>query len=239
MKQKLFLALLILSLLLNAIFISRKLYFYFYKESKSELSSKTSAELFKELYKYSPAIDQEIVFLGNSITAAFQIEEYLPGYNIRNRGISGNTTKDILNRIDDIVGKNPGKVFIMMGINDIVENVPVKKMVINYSRILEKFKNESPETKIFIQSILPVTKEASNYFSGDEHKINQMINEVNNDLIQLAEESGITYIDLHTIFKSNGELNQDYSWDGIHVNARGYERWFELIQPFIVNTDQQ
>ena len=239
MKRKLFVGVLILSLLLNAIFISRKLYYYFFYEPKPALNSNTGAGLFKEIYKYSPDIDNEIIFLGNSITAAFQIAEFLPGYNIRNRGISGNTTNDILNRIDDIAGIKPVKVFIMMGINDIVENVPVKNLLDNYSQIIEKIKNQSPETKIFIQSILPVSKSASVFFSGDENKINQMIDEVNQKLIQMAKERNLVYIDLNDVFKSKGELKDEYSWDGIHINARGYERWFEHIKPYIVIKEQQ
>lgn len=239
MKRKLFVGVLILSLLLNAIFISRKLYYYFFYEPKPALNSNTGAGLFKEIYKYSPDIEQKIIFLGNSITAAFQIAEFLPGYNIRNRGISGNTTNDILNRIDDIAGIKPVKVFIMMGINDIVENVPVKNLLDNYSQIIEKIKNQSPETKIFIQSILPVSKSASVFFSGDENKINQMIDEVNQKLIQMAKERNLVYIDLNDVFMSKGELKDEYSWDGIHINARGYERWFEHIKPYIVIKEQQ
>ncbi|MEZ5082527.1 MAG: GDSL-type esterase/lipase family protein [Bacteroidales bacterium] len=234
MKQKLLISLLILSLLLNAVFIFRKVYYYFHYKSKPVLTEKTSSDLYKEVYKHCPYENQEIIFLGNSITAAFKIEEFLPDYKIKNRGISGNTTIDIINRIEDITRAKPCKLFIMIGINDIVDNIPVNVVLNNYSIILEKIKNQSPETKVFVQSILPVTKHASNFFFGNENTLNPLIDEVNNSLSQLAKEKGLIYIDLNELFILNEELNQAYSWDGIHINAKGYERWLEHIKPYIV-----
>lgn len=237
MKQKFTLSLLIFSLILNVTFISRKVYLHYNYKPKPVLSTNTSSGLYNQLYHYCPKDSNEIIFLGNSITSAFQIEEYLPDYKIKNRGIWGNTTTDILNRIDDITKSLPDKLFLMIGINDLVKEVPTEKVIENYLLILKKIKKQSPETKIYIQSILPITKYASNYFSGDQNKLNPVIDEVNDTLYNFVKENGLIYIDLNEMFKLNDELNNEYSWDGIHINNNGYKLWLEQIKLYIVNNE--
>ncbi|MCD4696811.1 MAG: sialate O-acetylesterase [Bacteroidales bacterium] len=234
MTRKTLAVLLVASLLLNVVFIGRKVFFILKNKSKIVLSDKNNSGLYKEIFNICPNDSNDIIFLGNSITSTFPVVEFLPRYPLKNRGIWGNTTQDVLGRLDEITDGRPEKVFIMIGINDLVNGVFKNKLIENYKLILNKINKQSPETKIYIQSILPVSKHASFHFTGNYLLLNEDVAEVNDALKVIAEKRGFIYIDLFIGFITDGELNPEYSWDGLHINAKGYKLWFEQIRSFIV-----
>jgi lysophospholipase L1-like esterase len=172
----------------------------------------------------------QIVFLGDSITDRCEWNELFPANNVINRGISGDRTYGVLNRLDNIIKNKPSKVFLMIGINDLREGRNVVEVKNDYNKILKQLTENLPNTKIFVQSVLPVdTKQPT-----PKIKSNDSISNLNKEIKQLTEEYGLTYIDLFSVMAdTSGQLKPEFTHDGIHLSGNGYKVWNEAIKPYI------
>ena len=92
---------------------------------------------------------KDIVSIGNSITNGAEWSELFPQKRVKNRGISGDTSGGVYDRLEAIVKGKPAKIFILIGINDISRGIEVETIVQNMKQIVEKIQNESPKTKIY------------------------------------------------------------------------------------------
>jgi lysophospholipase L1-like esterase len=173
----------------------------------------------------------DIYFLGDSLTDGCEWNELFSNPKIKNRGINGDTTEGILNRIDQLAQSKPQKIFIMIGINDLFGNVDKNTILTNYQKIIKVITDNSPKTKIYIESILPFNSE----IDKTNRKINnQDISNLDNNLKNLSNNSNIFYIDLYSLFlDSSGQLNPQYTLDGIHLNGKGYIIWKNGISQYI------
>ena len=117
------------------------------------------------LFNAIPATKNDIVFIGNSITDGGEWIELFNDLRMKNRGISGDITAGVLNRINDVANRKPAKVFLMIGVNDLAKGLTVDSVVKNILLIASYLRQEAPSTKLFIQSIFPVN-ELYNKFSG-------------------------------------------------------------------------
>jgi lysophospholipase L1-like esterase len=186
----------------------------------------------KDLFDHLPDTRNEIVFLGNSITDGAEWFELLDNKRCRNRGISADVTAGILLRLDAITKLKPASVFIMIGINDLSRNLTVDSVMVNYRMILERISKETPGTKVFVQSVLPVNPGVGRYPSLINKT--ELIIELNNRLRALAAEHGHHYIDLFSIMADEeNQLPRKYSLDGLHLNYEGYRVWTETIREFV------
>jgi len=172
-----------------------------------------------------PVNEGDVVFLGDSITDGGCWEELFPGVPLKNRGINADTSTGVLLRIEDILRSRPKAIFLLIGTNDLpwFEYRSDKAILRTYSQILDKCHEESPRTRILVQSLLP---RARGY--------RQRIERLNGQLKQLAEIYGHTYIDLHSSFvDSKGGLRDELTNDHLHLLAGGYARWVEILTPYI------
>ncbi|MCB2220101.1 MAG: sialate O-acetylesterase [Bacteroidetes bacterium] len=234
MIKKLLIIIFGISIILNVYFVGQKVYFRIQKNTKTVLSTKTMAGLFTDIYAYCPNDTNEIVFLGNSITSGFMVEEFFPDQRVKNRGVWGDQTIDMLNRLDEVIESKPVKVFILAGINDIVREIPLDETIQNMEKMILRIQSDSPETKIYIQSILPLTRHASQYYFKDSEAAYHKIKIANKRLQQLCAVRNVKYINLSEAFMKDNELNAIYSWDGIHINGRGFLVWYKQITDFVV-----
>jgi lysophospholipase L1-like esterase len=183
-------------------------------------------------FKSYPNSKQDIIFLGNSITQGVDWAELLQNKNARNRGISGDITYGVLERLREVTEGQPAKVFILIGINDIEHNIPDSLIVNNYRRIIRQIKAESPRTKIYFHTLLPVNNEFTQFkkhYNKDEH-----ILFVNTELKKIAAEEKITLIDLHAHFlDAANKLDKRYTMDGLHLNAEGYKVWAGILRQYL------
>ncbi|TZF82532.1 sialate O-acetylesterase [Pedobacter sp. BS3] len=191
-----------------------------------------SYELKVEQFKSYRHSTSDIVFLGNSITAGTDWHELLNLPQAKNRGISGDITFGVLERLDEVINGHPAKVFILIGINDISRNIPDDVIINNYQRMVSRIKTGSPKTKIYFQTVLPVNNtftQYPNHYNKDEH-----IAAVNEGLKKIAAKEHITLIDLHSHFlDSEGRLSSEYTREGLHLNAAGYQVWAKVLQPYL------
>lgn len=182
------------------------------------------------LFKSIPKTNKSIIFLGDSITAGCEWNELFSGYNTKNRGIGSDTTSGILCRLDEVIQAKPDKIFLMVGISDLESGRSVQEIATNYTKILEKIIKKTPETRIYIQSILPINndKYASVFFN------NEKIIDCHRELKSLSQKHNLTYIDLYPLMTSqNGQLRANLTTNGINISGEGYLIWKEAIKNYI------
>jgi lysophospholipase L1-like esterase len=175
----------------------------------------------------------DIIFLGNSITDFTDWNELVQLKDARNRGISGDITFGVLERLDEVTEGKPDKVFILIGINDISRNIPDSVIMDNYKRVIRRIKKESPKTKIYFNTLLPVNNSFTDraHFNKDEH-----IHFVNQELLKLGKAENITVIDIHPHFlDADKKLDKKYTYDGLHLNGEGYRVWATVLKPYLNN----
>lgn len=182
-----------------------------------------------EKFKKEAVVPGKIVFLGNSITEGGKWKLLLKDSTVINRGISGDNTFGLLARMDDIVKLKPSALFILIGTNDLSKKIPDEAVIENIFTIVSKVKAGSSKTKIFIQSILPVNETIEGFPKQFNNTIH--INTINDQLARYATRMRYTYVDLYGKFiDSQGKLDAKYTYDGLHLNAVGYQRWVEVLK---------
>ena len=179
-------------------------------------------------------VDDNYLFLGDSITELYDLDEHFPDMPVVNSGISGNVTEDIL---DDMRGRvyqyNPSKVFLLIGTNDIQEEVSEEDIVNNIKEIISSIKANRPYAEIYLESIYPVDedKEAS------RDRTNEEIMDINNQLEKFCRDENITYINLFDLLvnpdQEEAEIRDEYSDDGLHLTEEGYEIVTKEIMKYI------
>jgi lysophospholipase L1-like esterase len=174
-----------------------------------------------------PVNKGDIVFLGDSITDGGCWEELFPGVPLKNRGINADTTAGVLKRLDDLLLPGPAAIFLLIGTNDLPWYTYQRNEDIlhEYRQILNRVKELSPTTQVFVQSLLPRRKRFSRRIRG-----------LNTALQSLATEFSYTYIDLYSHFVgTRGELRRELTNDNLHLLAGGYTLWVELLTPYVKN----
>lgn len=184
------------------------------------------------LFELLPVDSTDIVMLGNSITHYCEWHELLGMPNVKNRGISGDVVGQMTERLDPIVSGHPAKIFVMGGVNDVSHNLPADTIAARMEILLDYIITNSPQTKIYLQSALPINNDFNRYknLAGTE----QVILDYNKLLEKIAADRGITYINLFPLLVNDeGKLDPKYTNDGLHLLGDAYIVWREAIMPYI------
>ena len=187
-----------------------------------------------ELFNQMPIHSNDIVFLGNSITDRCEWSEFFSNRHIKNRGIDGDRADWMLERLDNLVAAHPKKLFLLVGINDLMQGRQAEQVAQSVDQILKRFETESPWTKIYVQSIFPVNG-VDTTPQHPEWVANQVIQQTNALLEELCKErKNIFYVDVFSaLVNDRGLLDSRYTNDGIHLTGRGYMVWKEVIEKFV------
>ena len=176
----------------------------------------------------TPTTKERIVMLGDSMTEAGEWVELLPNNKVFNRGIAGDVCENLILRIKDVTKLQPNKIFLMIGINNLLFDVP-SNIAREYEKLVNELTNRCPDATIYIQSVLPINNKVRNLIQE-----NKEIVQLNKFIIKIAERHQIEYIDLHSKFKDDeGNLNINYTADGIHLNGNGYLLWASTLSQFL------
>jgi lysophospholipase L1-like esterase len=182
-----------------------------------------------EKFKKEPVVKGKVIFLGNSITEGGNWKKLLKDSTVVNRGISGDITFGILNRIDEVAKRQPSKLFLLIGINDIAKNIPDEIIMENIFSIVSKVRSVSPKTKIFIQSILPTNNSFPDF--PDHKNKDDHVATINAQLEKYGDRLKYAYVDLYANFSdSENRLDAKYTTDGLHLNAIGYAHWVDILK---------
>lgn len=183
-------------------------------------------------FRTLPRSKADILFVGSSITDGSGWGELFNDLHVKNRGISGDYTAGVLNRLKDLTNGKPAKIFLMIGVNDLSRNIAPDSIVKNICLAAAFIHQESPETGIYVESILPVNP-VFGKFGGHTSKRKEIL-EVNRQLQAKAEQSGFTFVDMHAAFASEGDvLDRRYTNDGLHLTGTGYALWKHLVYPYV------
>ncbi|WP_316793493.1 GDSL-type esterase/lipase family protein [Pedobacter frigoris] len=170
---------------------------------------------------------KEFVFLGNSITAGTDWSKLLNLSNAKNRGISGDITFGVLERLDEVISRKPAKVFVLIGINDVSRNIPDSLILRNYKLMIDRLKKGTKKTRIYFYTLLPVNssfEKFKNHYGKDEH-----ILWLNDQIRKLADKK-VTVIDLYPHFlDENNHLKAELTMDGLHLKPQGYQVWSKIL----------
>ena len=178
----------------------------------------------KDYFERLPNGNEEIIFLGDSITEGGEWSELFANLNVKNRGINGDGIQGVMNRIEEVVSSKPKKIFLMIGLNSLIDHRP-PKIGAMHRELVQTILKKSPATTLYLQSILPI-----NELKRKTMVENKDVIAINNSIQKTATEFGLEYIDLHSIFKDqNGRLKGDFTSDGIHLNGAAYMHWKNAI----------
>jgi len=219
MKSKiLFLLLIILAVDCLAQEKTRRKWLTYYEQKKSNFES-------------LPNDKDEIIFLGNSITEGCEWNELFDDNRIKNRGISADVAEGVFLRLGEVTESKPLKIFLMIGINDLAFGYSIDEILEFYSKILNKIKEDSPKTKTYIQSVLPINQSFGKFSAYDT--LSNVIIKLNLKFEKLAKDQNLDFINLHESFVLNNRLNPKYTNDGLHLTGKGYLLWKRLIKQYI------
>lgn len=174
--------------------------------------------------------EERVVFMGDSITDSWKLGEYFPGQTYVNRGISGQTTPQMLLRFRaDVIDLQPKVVVILAGTNDISGNTgPTTLAVIegNLTSMVELA--HANGINVVIASVLPISdynknKDGNPIIRSVQRPPAQIL-ELNGWIKKYCAEKGLVYLDYFTATADEkGFLKEDIANDGLHPNAKGYE----------------
>jgi lysophospholipase L1-like esterase len=180
--------------------------------------------------------EKRVVFMGDSITDGWKLASYFPSKPYINRGISGQTTPQMLVRFrPDVIALKPQVVVILAGTNDIAGNTGPMTLEAIEGNLASMFElARASDIRVVIASVLPV----SDYAKNTEGKpINQTtrrppekIIAINEWLKKQATQNGLTYLDYFSaMVDEKGFLKEELSNDGLHPNDKGYV----VMQPLV------
>jgi len=183
----------------------------------------------KSLFEVLEGDEQDIIWLGDSLTEKGAWSELFGDSRHKNRGINGDYVEGILQRLPTILEKQPKAIILMAGTNDLLMGMSPEKLMTYYRKVVEKIKMDSPNTKLVIESVLPIN--TKKWVLPDENKDILKFNQL---LQELTNEKGLVYIDLHQkLVDGAGLLNEKYTFDGIHLNGDAYLVWKKTLDPVV------
>jgi len=180
-----------------------------------------------------------IVFIGDSHTEYFELNEYFPGFPIFNRGIYGDTTYGVKKRLDESAFMlNPSKVFLLIGANDVNKTNNTNEVIVdNIKDIVRQLKTVIPNTTVYVQSLYPVNQSGKNSSRISIYKLtNERLSAINLLLRSFCGSEGIIYIDMFSqLIDEKGQLREEFSIEGLHLNEAGYRFVADVLRPYIEN----
>lgn len=175
-------------------------------------------------YAASPTrSDRPIIMLGDSLTFGGLWSEWLP-VSVLNRGIPGDDVEGVRLRLDEVLRHQPSKIYLLIGINDLIQNrKPATQVITEYRALVTEIHSRFLGT-LYLQSILPVR---GDYYTPERAAA---IIEVNLAIKAMCNDERVRFVDLHSRLVGNdGQIETRYIWDGIHLSAAGYQVWASVI----------
>lgn len=189
----------------------------------------------KPVVKYK--IDDNILFFGDSLTARYDLDFYFPKKNVINKGVGGEKTEDLLERIDkDVYEYNPSKIFVQCGINDIINDIDKEDILLNIRTIITGIKVNRSYAKVYMESLYPVNEKKVKDSDNEKHRKlnNKQIKEYNEEIKKICEDNNIIYINVFDeMTDKDGNLKELYTNDGLHLTNLGYLKLTSILKEYI------
>jgi lysophospholipase L1-like esterase len=171
-----------------------------------------------------------VVFLGDSITQGWgdDVGGSFPGLKVANRGISGDTTRGVLIRLnDDVVRLQPKGVVLLIGTNDLEERAQPKTAVANIELILKQLTQYDPKMPVLVCEVFPS--------SAKQTRPASEIKELNKRLAEVvAKFPQAALVSTWAVFANDfGDAKPEEFPDLLHPNEQGYAKWAAALKPVL------
>ncbi len=174
--------------------------------------------------------DQEaLVFVGDSITQGWaDVGSSFPGIKTANRGISGDTTRGVLIRLqDDVIALNPRGVVLLIGTNDLEEKTEPDVVAGNMKLIVAALRQHNPEMPVILCEVFPSSLSKSRP-TDTIRKLNSLYIEA------VADQPQVTVLDTWSLFANpHGDAKEDEMPDLLHPDIVGYAKWAAALRPIL------
>jgi len=171
-----------------------------------------------------------LVFLGDSITQGWgdDMGGCFPGVKLANRGISGDTTRGVLIRLqEDVLSLNPAGVVLLIGTNDLEEGADPETIASNLKLILGAMKRHNPKMPIILCTVFP-SSESKKRPAGKIKQINQLY------AAAVKGDAQVTPVDTWLLFAGDGgDAKPEEFPDLLHPNNAGYAKWAKALRPIL------
>ena len=176
----------------------------------------------------------KIIFLGDSITHRYDLKKYYDNKNIINQGIEGNTTENVLERLQTgVYDYNVKKVILLIGTNDIGDQ---EDPIENIKLIINKIKSHDNSIEIIVESIYPINNTKNSKIKKDVvgTRNNEKIKETNKKIKEICKEKNITYVNVYDkLTDKNGNLKLEYTVEGLHISDDGYKKITNVLSKYV------
>ena len=196
----------------------------------SNLNNKDKDDI-QSIYK-DIKMDDNYLFLGDSITYIYKLDKYYQDLPVVNSGINGDTAEGILKNMEERVYRyNPSKVFLLIGTNQI-EKESVEEVYDSIIKIINKIHSNRRYAKIYVESVYPVNVNIDS--SMVKGRDNEKIKKLNKKLEKYCVEYELTYINLYDkLVDKDGNFDESYTYDGLHPNDNGYKVITKEIKKYL------
>lgn len=188
----------------------------------------------KEIQKVNPNINATVnqsffsntVFVGDSVTEAIDGYDMLKDAKVVAK--NGQTLVEANKLSAQIKELSPKKIFILLGTNDLLNNISTEQFVSYYENLIKLLLSDSPNAKIYVQSILPVEE-----FIDKEKPLlsNSRIDEFNKALKDMKKDSNVEFLNIASVYKNDkGSMYDGYTSEGIHLKFNYYNMWFNYLE---------
>ena len=172
---------------------------------------------------------RRVVFAGDSITHGGPWQYWLQEHYVTNFAFPGHTTSDLTNLVPAIAESLPEILIVMIGTNDFGKyRYSEDQVVTNILQVARMIKERVPGIPVIWNSLTPRSDEFS-----------QSMIEVNSRIKPEIEELGFLFLDIYPLLKAKDQNKLEISFCedpetfGLHLNSRGYEKWYETLGPVI------
>ena len=177
------------------------------------------------------------VLVGDSITEGYTHTEFFEKYTketgtpVYNRGISGDTSDRLLDRLEKtVLNIKPKNIVLLIGTNDLGVGADIDFIAENVEKIIEQSKKRCKNINFILESVYPVNTK----INKQGRRKNSDILLLNERLKSVAEKQKISFVDLYSALSDEkGMFNAEYTYDGLHANAKAYEIITKAILPLL------
>ena len=211
-------------------------------EARIRSGDRDNLRRYAEANKVLPApTTRRVLFYGDSITDFWRLNEYFPGEDYVNRGISGQVTSEMLGRFkQDVLDLRPATVVILAGTNDLSRGTPVATIQANLTMMAELA--QAHKIRVILSSVLPVSdyNRATNpQNERTRFRPPALIRQLNDWMKSYCAANGFTYLDYFSqMVDKTGMLKAEMAEDGLHPNAVGYRIMAPLVKAAIASVEK-
>jgi len=172
-----------------------------------------------------PMPQADVVLLGDSLTERGEWAEWLPTERVVNRGVAGELTDQIAERVPDLAALRPRVVFVLAGSNDLAQGRSLDQIETSYRSLLDALRDTLPDARIVVTSVPPTRNEIRMRAWGAN------VVALNARLRALAEQEHLELLDIHAklVEEPSGELCKACTLDGVHLTGEGYRRGLDAM----------